>query len=83
MVTQIRLTIIRIPINVRSMYVCICKRVRDQEIIDAVLDGDRNLRDVSRRLGVARQCGKCASYACEVIQQANAATAQNDHQTVA
>ncbi len=53
------------------MYVCICKRVRDHEIVDAVLDGDRNLRDVSRRLGVARQCGKCVPYACEVIQQAN------------
>jgi bacterioferritin-associated ferredoxin len=65
------------------MYVCICKRVRDREIVDAVQDGARNLRDVSRRLGIARQCGKCASYACQIIQQASASEEQDEQQIVA
>ncbi len=65
------------------MYVCICKRVRDHEIVDAVHDGARNLREVSRRLGVATQCGKCAPYACEVIQQASAGAHREDTQPVA
>lgn len=65
------------------MYVCICKRVRDREIVDAVQDGARNLRDVSRRLGVARQCGKCAPYACQIIQQASTSEQQDEQQIVA
>ena len=52
------------------MYVCLCKGVTDHAIRDAVAAGAESLRDVSRELGVARQCGKCASLARSVIADA-------------
>lgn len=55
------------------MYVCLCKGVTDHAIRDAVTAGAGSLRDVSRELGVARQCGKCASAAKSVIAEALAA----------
>lgn len=52
------------------MYVCLCKGVTDHQIRVEVNDGADSLRDVSRRLGVATQCGKCAGCARQVIRDA-------------
>lgn len=52
------------------MYVCLCKGVTDRQIRAEVEDGAQNLREVSRRLGVATQCGKCAGCARQVIRDA-------------
>lgn len=52
------------------MYVCLCKGVTDHQIRAEVDDGANSLRDVSRRLGVATQCGKCAGCARQVIRDA-------------
>lgn len=52
------------------MYVCLCKGVTDHAIQDAVSAGAQSLRDVSRELGVARQCGKCASLAKSIVADA-------------
>lgn len=57
------------------MYVCLCKGVTDHQIRAEVEDGADSLRDVSRRLGVATQCGKCAGCARQVIREA---TCQRD-----
>ena len=54
------------------MYVCLCKGVTDHQIRAEVEDGADSLRDVSRRLGVATQCGKCAGCARQVIREAAA-----------
>ena len=52
------------------MYVCLCKGITDGQIRAAVADGAANLKQVSHRLGVARQCGKCACLAKSVIDTA-------------
>jgi bacterioferritin-associated ferredoxin len=52
------------------MYVCLCKGITDRQIRDAVADGAANLQQVRHRLGVARQCGKCACVAKSVIERA-------------
>ena len=52
------------------MYVCLCKGITDGQIRAAVQDGAANLQQVSHRLGVARQCGKCACLAKSVIDTA-------------
>lgn len=54
------------------MYVCLCKGITDHQIRDAVAAGASDLTQVSRRLGVARQCGKCACLAKTVISDAHA-----------
>lgn len=51
------------------MYVCLCNRVTDQEIVRELDDGARNLRDLNKRLGVGSQCGSCCKYAKEIISE--------------
>ncbi|MCF7982045.1 MAG: (2Fe-2S)-binding protein [Pseudomonadales bacterium] len=50
------------------MYVCLCKGITDQDIVDEMDQGARNLRDIGKRLGVGSQCGRCCQSAKEVIQ---------------
>lgn len=52
------------------MYVCICNAVTDTEIRDAVDNGVRNLKQLSRLNGCGVTCGSCQDMASEVIQQA-------------
>ncbi|MFP5504982.1 MAG: (2Fe-2S)-binding protein [Gammaproteobacteria bacterium] len=53
------------------MYVCLCKGVTCSAIRSAVSEqGIDNLRDLSRNLGVATQCGKCAHIARQVLNEA-------------
>ena len=53
------------------MYVCVCKGVTCRAIREAVQNhGVASLRDLSRNLGVATQCGKCANSARRVLNEA-------------
>lgn len=45
------------------MYVCVCNAVTDRAIKEAVHAGATRLRDLSRTLGVATCCGRCAPSA--------------------
>lgn len=45
------------------MYVCICNAVTERHIAQAVEQGARRLRDLRASLGVAAECGRCASCA--------------------
>jgi bacterioferritin-associated ferredoxin len=54
------------------MYVCICKRITDNQIHDAISRGARRLEDLSRELGVATGCGQCACFADELLGEAPA-----------
>ncbi len=56
------------------MYVCICKRITDSQIHDAIGRGARKLEDLSRDLGVATGCGQCACFATEMLGEAPAAS---------
>lgn len=53
------------------MYVCLCKGVTCSAIRSAVNEqGVASLRELSRNLGVATQCGKCAHSARQVLNEA-------------
>ena len=52
------------------MYVCICKGITDRDIRKAASLGARSLKNLRRELGVASDCGKCASCAQEVLCEA-------------
>lgn len=52
------------------MYVCICNAITDREIRAAADLGARTLADLSSTLGVATCCGRCASCAASILEQA-------------
>ena len=52
------------------MYICICHGITDHQIRSCVSDGARTLCDLSGRLGVATQCGSCATAAMDIVDQA-------------
>lgn len=50
------------------MYVCICRRVTDKQVKDAVCQGARCLRDINTHVGTPIQCGKCCQFMKQVLQ---------------
>ena len=57
------------------MYVCVCRAVTDRQIFQAARQGAKNLKDLKRDLGVASECGLCASCAKQCLREAQAANA--------
>jgi bacterioferritin-associated ferredoxin len=57
----------------KQMFVCICNGVREGDIEAHVARGASSLKDLRDQLGVARDCGKCASCAREVLERAKRA----------
>jgi bacterioferritin-associated ferredoxin len=51
------------------MYVCLCNPVTDREIRGCVQQGARTLSDLQVQLGVAAQCGMCASTAIAIVHE--------------
>lgn len=51
------------------MYVCLCKGITDRQIQAAVQDGAHSLGKLRKSLGVASQCGKCASLTREILDE--------------
>jgi len=51
------------------MYICICKGVTNTAIREAVCQGAKRMKDLKACLGVSTQCGICAAYAQEVLEQ--------------
>ena len=53
------------------MYVCLCRNVTDKDIRQLVhTEGVTTMRQLREHLGVSTQCGKCASCAKDVLQEA-------------
>lgn len=52
------------------MYVCICHSVTDRQIRQAAAGGASTLDDLRHGLKVATNCGRCASCALAVLDQA-------------
>lgn len=51
------------------MYVCLCKEITDQQIIQAITTGlCQNMKDLCCKLGVATQCGKCGTMAKTLVK---------------
>lgn len=51
------------------MYVCVCQAVTDRQIREAVCNGACSLKELQNRLGVARQCGRCAQCAHNLVKE--------------
>ena len=51
------------------MYICICKKITDSQIHQEVENGASTLNELSERLGVATQCGKCGKCARKMIRR--------------
>ncbi len=51
------------------MYVCICKKITDTQILQEVERGASTINEISEKLGVATQCGKCKKCAQKMIKQ--------------
>ncbi|MCX9158206.1 (2Fe-2S)-binding protein [Niveibacterium sp. 24ML] len=54
------------------MYVCVCHAVTERQVRQAASNGARRLRDLSDTLGVATQCGRCASHALTCLRSCDA-----------
>lgn len=52
------------------MYICICNAVNENTINAAIADGASTLRELSAVTGVATSCGKCATEAMRILEQA-------------
>ena len=53
------------------MYVCLCHNVTDSDIRRLVqTEGVCTMRQLSRQLGVATQCGRCGQCAKEILREA-------------
>lgn len=52
------------------VYICLCKAVTDHDIEAAVFAGADTLGQVQRELAVSTGCGRCASAAQMVVDQA-------------
>lgn len=51
------------------MYVCICKGVTENTLRTAIHQGADRMRDLKACLGVTAQCGLCACYAKQVLDE--------------
>ena len=60
------------------MIVCVCRRVSDSQIRQAVADGAHSLECLQFDLGVATQCGRCADCASRVLCDARSGGHQPD-----
>jgi bacterioferritin-associated ferredoxin len=66
------------------MYVCICNGHRDSEIRSAAAQSGLSCpRDVYTYLGKPPRCGRCLELASQVIEEAQAAVANEDVPNVA
>jgi len=51
------------------MIVCVCNNISDREIRQAVDLGLSSMSELYKELGVGTCCGKCVSYAREVMHE--------------
>ena len=59
------------------MYVCICNRVTESQILDAADRGADTLEALTQQLNVATCCGRCAECAHELLASRTDCSAQN------
>jgi len=57
------------------MYICVCNGITDHEIRKCVEQGACCMSDLQRELGVATQCGRCESYAHDLLRERDLQTA--------
>tara|TARA_B100000700_G_scaffold47674_1_gene50231 strand:- start:7091 stop:7285 length:195 start_codon:yes stop_codon:yes gene_type:complete len=51
------------------VYICLCHGVSDKKIEQAIDDGARSMRDLTKELKVGSQCGKCCNCTKKILNQ--------------
>jgi bacterioferritin-associated ferredoxin len=69
MVLTIILICIQMPQLEKIMYVCICRQVTDNQIRDLCREGASDLVEITAKLGVASECGKCGKLARAIVKE--------------
>jgi bacterioferritin-associated ferredoxin len=64
------LTIIRIRVLIRAMYICLCNAVTDHDIRREAADGVRSFAELQARTGCSDCCGCCEQEARATLDQA-------------
>ncbi|OHV07758.1 (2Fe-2S)-binding protein [Kushneria phosphatilytica] len=52
------------------MFVCLCRKITDHQLRNAVSEGARSWQEVRRMTGCSGQCGKCACTAESIVEEA-------------
>ena len=50
------------------MYVCICKQISDNHVVEAWEAGHRDLEAIASETGLGSGCGSCRVYTKEMLQ---------------
>ena len=64
------LTIIRIRVLIRAMYICLCNAVTDHDIRRAAADGVQSFAQLQARTGCSDCCGCCEQDARATLDRA-------------
>jgi len=64
------LTIIRIRVEMRAMYICLCNAVTDHDIRRAAAEGVRSFAELQARTGCSDCCGCCETEARATLNKA-------------
>ncbi len=51
------------------MYVCLCRAVTERHIVEAVDGGAERMKHLRHDLGVATECGRCATCAKDCLKE--------------
>ena len=65
------------------MFVCICRRYREQDIRRAASAGLRSARDIYKELGAEASCGRCLEFAEQLIRDVHVGAPATDATGVA
>lgn len=64
------MTIIRIRVEMRAMYICLCNAVTDHDIRRAAAEGVRSFAELQARTGCSDCCGCCETEARATLNKA-------------
>lgn len=63
------------------MYVCLCKGITEQKIIEEVnRNQNASVKEIARRLGLGSDCGICITESIEAIKTNQARVSHSDQQ---
>lgn len=52
------------------MYICVCRAITERQILSAIDDGSRTMRELRRQFDLCSACGKCGPCVRDVLAAA-------------
>lgn len=62
----------------RSMIICVCKRINSAQIKQALSEGVTDVGELSEQLGLGTGCGRCVEFAKQMIQRESSSLIASD-----